>query len=260
MTRERSFHAYYDKIYQAKKDYQAEADTVLRIAERLLGRPVKRLLDVGCGTGTHAFKFAQRGVEVFGVDTDAPAIDIARDKALRAECDSVRFMAGDIAQVQGDAFDCAAALFNVVNYIDTIQDLLALFGNIRDRLTVDGVLVFDCWNGLAALSEPPRDEDRQVVVDGETIEISIRPHVDLLAQKVRVENQIEAGAPGHRTFSHRFIYEQRLWTPQILRDLLGMTGFSVARVSTWNEPGGSIAADTWKILFSCQRMPDAAGR
>lgn len=46
----------YDAIY-AYKNYDAEADAILRLAGESLGRQANSLLDMGCGTGKHLARF-----------------------------------------------------------------------------------------------------------------------------------------------------------------------------------------------------------
>ena len=48
----------------------------------------RRVLDVGCGTGTFACLLAERGLEVTGVDPAAASLDLARAKpgAGRVRC------------------------------------------------------------------------------------------------------------------------------------------------------------------------------
>lgn len=43
--------------------------------------PGQRVLDVGCGPGRHARAFAERGIEVVGVDISERFVDLARDGA-----------------------------------------------------------------------------------------------------------------------------------------------------------------------------------
>lgn len=52
----------------------------------LAPRPGETIIDVGCGTGSFAVLLKQRypEVSVTGIDPDAQALDIARDKAMRA--------------------------------------------------------------------------------------------------------------------------------------------------------------------------------
>ena len=58
--------------------------------ERLFRRSnVKRILDIGCGTGRHTLYFAEKGFEVYGFDGDEETLEDARrlleSKNLRAD-------------------------------------------------------------------------------------------------------------------------------------------------------------------------------
>jgi SAM-dependent methyltransferase len=44
-----------------------------------------RVLDVGCGTGTHSLWLAQQGFDVLGIDVAERAIELARQKAAKHE-------------------------------------------------------------------------------------------------------------------------------------------------------------------------------
>ena len=58
---------FYDLIYSTFKDYNAEADTIASLLRDL--RPgCRTVLDVACGTGTHARLLADRGFDVDGID------------------------------------------------------------------------------------------------------------------------------------------------------------------------------------------------
>ena len=60
------YSAAYDLLYQ-DKDYEAEVDVIEHVfATHGHGR-VRRVLDLGCGTGGHAAPLAQRGYEVVGI-------------------------------------------------------------------------------------------------------------------------------------------------------------------------------------------------
>jgi SAM-dependent methyltransferase len=53
-------------------------------------RPGTRVLDVGCGTGRHAFELAARGMVVHGVDISARFVEIARARIAGAGGDDGR--------------------------------------------------------------------------------------------------------------------------------------------------------------------------
>jgi cyclopropane fatty-acyl-phospholipid synthase-like methyltransferase len=72
------------------------------------GNPGGRLLDLGCGTGTHSIYLAQKGYSVVGVDFSPKAIALARQKARQAGI-SVDLQLGDVTRLDflHDPFDIA---------------------------------------------------------------------------------------------------------------------------------------------------------
>jgi SAM-dependent methyltransferase len=69
--------------------------------------PGSRLLDVGCGPGRHAHAFAERGVEVVGVDISQRFVDLA----AAAAPPGATFVRADARELAFDAeFDAAVSL------------------------------------------------------------------------------------------------------------------------------------------------------
>ena len=70
----------YDFFYE-NKDYKGECDLIDQLLIRFSNIKNKLLLDVGCGTGTHAIELSQRGYMVTGVDLSQKMIDLAIAKS-----------------------------------------------------------------------------------------------------------------------------------------------------------------------------------
>jgi len=64
-------------IYDALDTDRSDLDVYAGIAKELGAR---RVLDVGCGTGTFAVLLADRGFDVTGVDPALASLDVARAK------------------------------------------------------------------------------------------------------------------------------------------------------------------------------------
>ena len=75
-----TYAAGYDALYQAK-DYDGEVDLLEGIFRRYAGRPVRDILDVGCGTGNHALRLAAKGYRVLGIDRSLDMLEVAKYKS-----------------------------------------------------------------------------------------------------------------------------------------------------------------------------------
>ena len=76
-------------IYDALDGDRSDLEAYVRMAEE---RGARRVLDVGCGTGTFAILLADRGLEVTGVDPALASLEVARAKP---GSDRVRWIHGD---------------------------------------------------------------------------------------------------------------------------------------------------------------------
>jgi SAM-dependent methyltransferase len=155
---------FYDELYE-EKDYAVEADYVGGLI-RSHSAAAQSLLDLGCGTGRHAIHFVERGYNVVGVDRSADMIAKAeghRERLPRHLHERVAFDKGDIRTLcLGRRFDAVAALFHVVSYQITNDDLLAVLATAKTHLQPNGVFVFDCWYGPGVLSDPPATRTKHV--------------------------------------------------------------------------------------------------
>jgi SAM-dependent methyltransferase len=148
---------YYDLLYK-DKDYTSEALFV----ESLLARHAPRaqdILELGCGTGSHARLLAEKGYALHGVDLSDEMLEVARERraALPPELqERLSFSAGNARDCRvGREFDAVVSLFHVVSYQSTNTDLHAMFETAALHLKPGGVFVFDFWYGPAVLSDRP---------------------------------------------------------------------------------------------------------
>jgi SAM-dependent methyltransferase len=124
-------------IYDALDADRSDLDVYVGIAEEL---GVRRVLDVGCGTGTFAILLADRGFEVIGVDPALASLEVARAKPGG---DRVRWIHGDAASLPPLQVELATMTGNVAQAIVERADWEATLGGIYDALCVGGYLVFE---------------------------------------------------------------------------------------------------------------------
>src|SRR5688572_6092675 len=103
----------YDAIYSAK-EYAFEVEQVLQFARRY-GVDVGAIVDYGCGTGSHARRFAERGIKVYGIDCNQHMLAVAREKAAGQQ--NVEFLHdSELAVIPETSVDIFCLLFDVVSY------------------------------------------------------------------------------------------------------------------------------------------------
>ncbi len=93
-----------------------------RAARRLTQQTVRRVLDVGIGTGDLAIAVARQNVTgVVGIDLSAGMLSLGRDKVIRAGLGQrICFLQGDALQMpfQGETFDAVVSAFVLRNLAD----------------------------------------------------------------------------------------------------------------------------------------------
>src|ERR1700730_6821003 len=77
------------------------------------------VIDLGCGTGTLACRFAELRFEVVGIDPAAASLDIARRKA---SAPLVRWILGTAAQLKGRQADLITMTGNVAQVFVTDEE------------------------------------------------------------------------------------------------------------------------------------------
>ncbi len=98
------------------------------------------VIDLGCGTGTLACRFAALRKEVVGIDPAAASLSVAKRKA---SADRVRWITGTAAQLKGLHADLITMTGNVAQVFVTDEEWMATLRACRDALRPDGRLVFE---------------------------------------------------------------------------------------------------------------------
>lgn len=137
----KSFAGFYDS-FTTDVGYKERAEYMLALFARFDKTP-ELLLDVGCGTGAFSYEFAEKGIEVIGVDPSAEMLSIASSRTTDAEkppiflCQSAQNL-----DLYGTV-DGAVACLDTVNHITDLEELSQAFGKISLFLEPDRLFVFD---------------------------------------------------------------------------------------------------------------------
>ncbi|MFE7405352.1 class I SAM-dependent DNA methyltransferase [Isoptericola sp. NPDC057559] len=125
------------RLYDPLDPDRSDLDAYLALARELGAR---RVLDVGCGTGTFGVLLAAEGVDVVGVDPARASLDVARGKP---GADRVRWLHGDATTLPPLEVDLATMTANVAQVFVTDDDWAATLRGVRAALAPGGRLVFE---------------------------------------------------------------------------------------------------------------------
>lgn len=133
----KKFAGYYDRIYE-NVNYREETEFIKWAIENHRECEGKNLLDVACGTGTHASILAQ-DFQILGVDINDEMLRIAREKVPDAS-----FIPGDMKELDlGENFDAVICMFSAIHYNTTYSELEKTLKNFYNHLNDGGVVIFD---------------------------------------------------------------------------------------------------------------------
>jgi SAM-dependent methyltransferase len=127
-------------VYDSFDSDRRDLDVYAAIAEELHAR---RVLDVGCGTGTFAVLLATQGLKVVAVDPAQASLDIARKKP---SADLVRWLHGDATVLPAVQVDVATMTGNVAQAIVDPKAWRETLRGIHDILRPGGHIVFETRN------------------------------------------------------------------------------------------------------------------
>jgi SAM-dependent methyltransferase len=142
------FSEYYDMLY-GEKGYVLECNHLENIFNRF-GK-VTSILDLGCGTGTHAIELGSRGYKVLGIDLSQNLINIANSKK-KPEDQNVTFEVGDARSIHSaQVYSAVIAMFGIASYQLTRDDIIRMFKSANRNLAAGGLFIFDFWNHNAVV-------------------------------------------------------------------------------------------------------------
>lgn len=112
------------------------------ILKRLNYQP-KSVLDLACGTGTAAIYFAKEELKVYGVDGSVHMLNVAKRKAEREKV-HIDFFHADMRRFSlPSKVDLAISLFDSLNYLTELDDLVKAFSSVKKNLVNGGFFMFD---------------------------------------------------------------------------------------------------------------------
>lgn len=251
---QQDYAALYDALY-ADKDYVGECAMVAAMLTRYGSGSMARVLDLGCGTGSHSLVLAGNGYDVTGVDRSEAMLAVAREKAAAkgtSGSGSVRFVQGDVRGLDlGECFDAALMMFAVLSYQATNADVRAALSAAAAHVRPGGLLLCDVWYGPAVLTVRPSVREASVETPNGRVLRRATPELDVRTQSCMVHYELEcAGTATVRQECHRL----RFFFPLELELFLELAGFSLLALTGFPDVERPPDTSTWNVLCVARRQ------
>jgi SAM-dependent methyltransferase len=243
----------YDLFYGAKA-YAAEVGFVHGLLQRFSTPAPRRVLDIACGTGSHAVELERLGYDVVGSDLSEDMLACAREKA-RERRSEVRFEQHDMRtlDVTSGPFDAVLCLFDAIGHVQTTAAVKQTFGAVHRHLRDDGLFVLEFWHAAAMAGQhDPLRVRRWSTEHGEILRLS-ETTVDLALQRATVQHAIyDLRRDGtYQTAVERQV--NRFFSLPEMSALLDDGGFEVVKYYSGYAPDEVLTSDTWHIVLVARR-------
>lgn len=236
----------YDLFY-ADKDYAVEAGWIDRRLREEGVRDGAHILDVACGTGSHALALARLGHQLTGVDVSEGMTARARAKADDAGIDAT-FLTHDMRTLPVlGPFDGATCLFDSLGYAVTNSAILEALRGIRRSLRDGALLIVEFWHAAAMLRSHDATRVRRFSVAGSDVVRISETTLAVEDQVSEVRYTVIEGGPDGTSSTSTEVHRNRWFLVQEMDLLLTSAGYSV-RSNNDGFTDEPVSLDTWHVV------------
>jgi len=252
-------HAEVYDIFYADKPYDREALFVHQCLQQYGVGTTRRLLELACGTGTHALALEKFGYEIVATDYSEDMLACARRKAAQASS-SIDFRWQDMRALElpERPFDAALCLFDSIGYVETNEALIQVLRSVHRHLRPDGLFIFEFWHAAAMLrSYDPVRVRRWSTREGEVVRIS-ETELEPAKQLARVTYTIYELHHDGTYASLRETITNRYFLVQEMAGWLSFCRFTPVKWFAGFAPDENITEQTWHVVAVARRCGESS--
>ena len=179
-------HAELYDLFYAEKPYREESEFIHHCLQTY-GKDVKNVLELACGTGTHALMLEKFGYKINATDYSSDMLDQAQKKG-KSSNSRVKFQLKDMRDLETpqNKWDAVVCLFDSIGYVATNENIQNVLNGVRRQLNPGGLFIFEFWHAAAMLKnyDPLRVRHWQIP-DGEIVRTS-ETSIDYVSQSCSV--------------------------------------------------------------------------
>lgn len=224
----------YEKVYGSH--YQQLTKATLELIQSQLGEPPKKIIDFGAGTGRLTLPLAEQGHRITAVEPCQAMLDQLAKKDVHQR---IKPICQPMADFPGNqCFDGALAVFSVMIYLLTKDDLKASLSAAHQALRPGGMLILDVpqritFQGYQSIKETLT---RKTTVQAE----------DQSGDLYRYVEEISVAGLDGEIKAYRDEFRIRYWAPKVIFDTALEVGFSERR--DLGEPIFRTGADYYAFI------------
>jgi SAM-dependent methyltransferase len=213
---------YYEIAFDQNR--KAEVDFLEACFRRYARMPVKRVLDIACGTGPHLIRLARRGYQMSGLDLSATNIAYLKGRVAASGL-AVDLRVGDMTRFGSPArVDAAICMQDSQGHLLTNREIREHLRSVANALRPGGLYIFDRYIP-SSWTNPARRWSWTRRRGGLTVRATFAAleRVNPVSQVFREEMELEVTENGaQKRFRQRHL--SRIVFPQELRALVELAG------------------------------------
>jgi SAM-dependent methyltransferase len=221
-TREYSAPRLYEIAFDMNR--KGEVDFLVHCFKKFARRPVKRVLDIACGTGPHLIRLAERGYHMAGLDLSPKNVAFLRERLAAKDLDG-ECLVGDMTDFRlARPVDAALCMQDSQGHLLTNEQLVAHLRAVARAVRPGGLYIFDRYMA-SSWTDPARAWSWSRRRGGLIVRASFSAlhDVDPVSQVFKEHMTLEAVENGtHRVY--RQTHMSRMVFPQELRALVDLAG------------------------------------